>query len=155
MVKIGHQQQLQELTPPPESNKVHKGEEPSESQQVPRYFQVTEGTDATKSTVEKLDKSHYSRSIPLEVAVHKLSLDPNIPPVRQKKRPIAEVRNRFVKEEVTRFLDFGSIREVKYPDWLANGVVVAKENNKLRMCVDYKALNKTCAKGSFPLPNID
>nr|XP_009624278.1 uncharacterized protein LOC104115369 [Nicotiana tomentosiformis] len=31
--------------------------------------------------------------ISLEVAVHKLSLDPNFPPVRQKKRPIAEVRN--------------------------------------------------------------
>lgn len=51
--------------------------------------------------------------IPLELALHKLSLDPSAPPVRQKNRPIAEVRNMFVKEEATRLLDIGSIREVK------------------------------------------
>jgi len=36
--------------------------------------------------------------IPPEVVVHKLSLDPKIPPGRQKKHHIAEVRNKFVKE---------------------------------------------------------
>ena len=45
----------------------------------------------------------------VEVAVHKLSLDPNVPPVRQKKRPIVEARNKFVKEEVIRLLNIGSI----------------------------------------------
>lgn len=54
--------------------------------------------------------------IPPEVVVHKLILDPNIPLVRQKKCPIAEVKNKFVKEEVTRLLDIGLIREVKYPN---------------------------------------
>nr|XP_009608282.1 uncharacterized protein LOC104102308 [Nicotiana tomentosiformis] len=38
--------------------------------------------------------------IPPDVVVQKLSMDPNIPPVRQRKRPIAEVRKKFVKEEV-------------------------------------------------------
>lgn len=72
--------------------------------------------------------------IPTEVAVHKLSLDPNVPTVRQKKRPVAEARNKFVKEEVTRLLNISSIREVRYPDWLANVVVVPKKNNKFHMC---------------------
>ncbi|XP_075107154.1 uncharacterized protein LOC142180123 [Nicotiana tabacum] len=45
--------------------------------------------------------------IPIEVAVHKLNLDPSIPPVRQKKRPIAEARNKFVREEGTLLLDIG------------------------------------------------
>ncbi|XP_070041443.1 uncharacterized protein [Nicotiana tomentosiformis] len=48
----------------------------------------------------------------MEISVQNLSLDPNIPPVRQKKRPIAEVGNKFIKEEVTRLLKIGSIREV-------------------------------------------
>jgi len=101
-------------------------------------------------------RSHTDMTgIPVEVVIHKLSLDPNIPPVRQKKCPIMEARNKFVKEEVTRLLDIGSIREVKYPDWLANVVVVPKKNNKFCMCVDYKDLNKACPKDSFPLPNID
>ncbi|XP_019267709.1 PREDICTED: uncharacterized protein LOC109244987 [Nicotiana attenuata] len=68
--------------------------------------------------------------IPMEVAVHKLSLDPNVPPVRQKKRLTAEARNKFVKEEETRLLNIGSIREVRYPDWLANVVVVPNKNKK-------------------------
>ena len=53
--------------------------------------------------------------IPLKVVIHKLSLDSNFPSIRQKKCPIAEVRKMFVKEEVTRLLDIGSIREVKDP----------------------------------------
>ncbi|XP_059277780.1 uncharacterized protein LOC132031944 [Lycium ferocissimum] len=52
--------------------------------------------------------------------------------VTKKKRPIAEVRNRFVKEEVSRLLNIGSIREVKYADWLANVVVVLKKPINLK-----------------------
>ena len=49
----------------------------------------------------------------------------------------------------------GFIREVYYPDWLANVVLVKKANGKWRMCVDFMDLNKTCLKDSFPLPRID
>nr|XP_016448396.1 PREDICTED: uncharacterized protein LOC107773501 [Nicotiana tabacum] len=70
-----------------------------------------------KANVDCFACSHSDMtSIPLEVAVHTLSLDLNFPPEGQKKRPIAEVRNRFGKEEVTRLLNIGSIGEVKYLD---------------------------------------
>nr|XP_016444238.1 PREDICTED: uncharacterized protein LOC107769524 [Nicotiana tabacum] len=64
-----------------------------------------------KINVDYFQWSHADMtSIPPEVAMHKLSLDLNIPPVRQKKHLIAEVKNKFVKEEVTRLLDIGLIR---------------------------------------------
>ena len=47
------------------------------------------------------------------------------------------------------------IREVYYPNWLANVVLVKKANGKWRMCVDFTDLNKACPKDSFPLPRID
>ena len=47
------------------------------------------------------------------------------------------------------------IREVKYPEWLANVVVVPKKGGKWRVCVDYTDLKDTCPKDSFPLPRID
>ncbi|KAJ0548844.1 putative nucleotidyltransferase, Ribonuclease H [Helianthus annuus] len=47
------------------------------------------------------------------------------------------------------------IREVKYPRWLANVVVVQKKNGKWRVCVDFTDLNKACPKDPFPLPHID
>jgi hypothetical protein len=47
------------------------------------------------------------------------------------------------------------IREVDYPEWLANVVLVRKITRKWRMCVDFTDLNRACPKDSFPLPQID
>ena len=52
-------------------------------------------------------------------------------------------------------LKVGFIKEVKYPKWLANVVVVPKKGGKWRVCVDYMDLNNACPKDSFPLPRID
>ena len=42
-----------------------------------------------------------------------------------------------------------------YPQWLANIVPVFKKDGKVRMCVDFRDLNKACPKDDFPLPHID
>ena len=47
------------------------------------------------------------------------------------------------------------IREVYYPDWLANVVMVKKANDKWRMSIDFTDLNRACPKDSYPLPRID
>lgn len=49
----------------------------------------------------------------------------------------------------------GFIREVLYPTWLANAVMVKKPNRKWRICIDFTDLNKACPKDSFPLPRIN
>jgi hypothetical protein len=59
------------------------------------------------------------------------------------------------RNEVKRLLSAGVIREVTYPKWLANTVMVKKPNGKWRMCIDFKDLNKACLKDEFPLPRID
>ncbi|GAU46722.1 hypothetical protein TSUD_100140 [Trifolium subterraneum] len=41
------------------------------------------------------------------------------------------------------------------PPWLANVVPVPKKDGKVRMCVDYRDLNKASPKDDFPLPHID
>ena len=58
-------------------------------------------------------------------------------------------------EEVRKLLETNFIREVYYPDWLANVVMVKKANGKWRMCVDFTDLNKACRKDSYPLSWID
>ena len=49
----------------------------------------------------------------------------------------------------------GAIKEVFYPEWLANIVVVKKKSGKRQVCVNFKNLNKACPKDPFPLPQID
>ena len=58
-------------------------------------------------------------------------------------------------EEVRKLLEAGFIREVYYPDWLANVVMAKKNNGKWRMCVDFTDLNRVCPKDSYLLPRID
>jgi len=52
-------------------------------------------------------------------------------------------------------LSVGHKREIQYPEWLANVVLVKKANEKWRMCVNFTDLNKACPKDSYPLPSID
>ena len=47
------------------------------------------------------------------------------------------------------------IKEVYYPDWLANLVMVEKASGKWRICLDFTDLNKACPKDSYPLPRVD
>ncbi|KAL5840569.1 hypothetical protein ACOSQ4_013177 [Xanthoceras sorbifolium] len=98
--------------------------------------------------MEELDETRQLRMVAAdmtginpEVLVHRLQVDPDYPPV--------------INEEIQKLIDIGSVREVNYPDWLANVVVVKKKNGKWRVCIDFTDLNKACPKDSFPLPHID
>ena len=86
---------------------------------------------------------------------HKLNVDPSLCLVKQKRRVFAPERNNAIMEEVDKLLTANFIREVFYPDWLANVVMVKKSTGIWRMCVDFTDLNKACPKDSFPLPRID
>jgi len=86
---------------------------------------------------------------------HHLTMDAKVRPVRQRRRKFNEERCLVVKEETQKLLSVGHIREIQYPEWLANIVLVKKANGKWRMCVDFMDLNKACPKDSYPLPSID
>jgi hypothetical protein len=54
-----------------------------------------------------------------------------------------------VKADVQRLLDAGFIREVTYPEWLSNVVMVKKKNRKWWTCTDFTDLNKCCRRVTF------
>ena len=93
--------------------------------------------------------------IPPNIIQHRLKVDTEKKPVQQKRRVFAPERNKTVVDKVNKLLATNFIREVYYPEWLANVVMVKKENEKWRMCVDFIDLNNACSKDSFPLPRID
>ena len=59
-----------------------------------------------------------------EVAMHRLQVDPDYRPVKQKRRKFAFERNKIINDEIQKLIDIGSVREVQYPEGLANVVVV-------------------------------
>ena len=89
------------------------------------------------------------------VITHRLNTSLSFKPVKQKRRSYAPERQKAINEEVDKLLQAGGIREVEYPKWLANIVLVKKANDKWRLCIDFTDINKACQKDSFPLPRID
>ena len=93
--------------------------------------------------------------IPASIIQHRLKVDPEKKLVQQRRRVFTPERNKAVMDKVNKLFVANFIREVHYPEWLANVVMVKKANGKWRMCVDFTDLNQACPKDSFPLPRID
>ena len=90
-----------------------------------------------------------------EIMYHRLNIDPDRKPVRQKRRAMDVERYQALKEDVDKLITDDFTNESFYPSWLANHVLVKKSNGKWRTYVDFTDLNKACPKDSFPLLWID
>ena len=60
-----------------------------------------------------------------------------------------------MKEEIQKQLSEGFLSVVEYPKWLANVVPVPKKDSNVRVCVDFRDLNKASPNDDFHLPHID
>jgi hypothetical protein len=65
-----------------------------------------------------------------DVIEHRQQVNPSARLKKQKLHKMAEEKVKAAKAEVQRLLDTCFIREVKYPQWLANIVMVRKKNGK-------------------------
>ncbi|RDX74952.1 hypothetical protein CR513_45231, partial [Mucuna pruriens] len=104
---------------------------------------------------ENRDSANDMLGIELDFICHRLLVVPGMRPVVQKKRKQGDEKCKAAREETHKLLTVGFVREVHYPTWLANVVMVRKPNGKWRMCIDYTDLNKACPKDPYPLPSID
>ena len=86
---------------------------------------------------------------------HHLNVNPMVVLKKQPPRHSSKEYAEAVKEEVNKLKRAGAIKEVFYPKWLANIVVVKKKSGKWRVCVDFTDLNKACPKDPFPIPRIN
>ena len=89
------------------------------------------------------------------IATHKIPLEEGCTPIQQKLRRMRMEVQQKVREEIIKRLDAGFIRTVDYPKWVSNIVPVMKKDGNVRMCYDYRDLNKVSPKDNFPLPHID
>ena len=86
---------------------------------------------------------------------HHLNVNPSITPKKQPPQHSSKDHSDVVKDEMIKFKQARTIKEMFYRKWLANTVIVKKKNGKWWVCVDFTDLNKTCPKDPFPMPQID
>jgi hypothetical protein len=94
------------------------------------------------------------KGIPPDITEHRIHLLPDVKPVRQKERQMNPQMQLVVKAKLTRLLQAGFIEPVEITDWVSPMVLVKKKNGKIRVCIDFRALNKQTQKDHFPLPFI-
>ena len=86
------------------------------------------------------------------VAVHKLAVNKDTCPIKQGQRRYRPELLPKIEAEVDKLIAADFIREVKYPKWVSSIVPVQKKNGQIRICVDFRDLNKACPKDDFPIP---
>ena len=86
---------------------------------------------------------------------HYLNVNLFILPKKQPLQHSSKEHFDTIKEEVLKLKRARAIKELFYPRWLVNIVVVKKKSGKWRVCVDFTDLNKACLKDPFPLSRID
>lgn len=89
------------------------------------------------------------------MVVHHLPMIPGMNPIKRKLRKLRPEWSLKVHDKVIKQYESGFLMVTNYPEWLANIVPVPKKDGKVRMCIDYKNLNKSSPKDDFPLPHID
>ena len=70
---------------------------------------------------------------------HHLNVNPSVTLKRQPPRRPSNEHVEAIKSEVTKFKRAGAIKDVFYPQWLANTMVVKKKTGKWRVCRLYRS----------------
>jgi hypothetical protein len=61
-----------------------------------------------------------------------------------------------IKEEIDRLLKANFIRPCRYAEWISNIVPMEKKGSgKIRVCIDFRNLNRATPKDEYPMPIID
>ncbi|KAF5459720.1 hypothetical protein F2P56_019642, partial [Juglans regia] len=84
----------------------------------------------------------------------KIELEPATTPTHKAPYRMAPAELKELKVQLEELLEKGFIRPSSSP-WGAPVLFVKKKDGSMRMCIDYRELNKVTIKNKYPLPRID
>lgn len=85
---------------------------------------------------------------------HGIITDPNIMPINLPSGLYSAAQVSVLDEFVQSALQKGHIRPSDSP-WSSPTLVVPKKDERSRVCIDYRSLNKITRRNAFPLPNAN
>jgi hypothetical protein len=90
------------------------------------------------------------------IVEHRLPIKPSFKLYKQPSRKIYKDEVLAdVKKEIGRLLDANFIRPCRYAKWISNMVPVYKKNGKMRVCIDFRDLNRATPMDGYPMPVDD
>jgi hypothetical protein len=89
------------------------------------------------------------------IVEHEIRTYPNDKPVQQRLRVVNPRKAPTIKAEVEKLLNGRFIYPVPLTEWVSNPVPMNKKKGTIRVCMDFRELNKACPKDKFPTPFID
>jgi len=93
--------------------------------------------------------------IDLAIFFHEIKTYPDAKPIRQCLRRIHPRKAATFKAEVEKLLKASFIYPIPLTDWVSNIVPVNKKQGTIRICIDYRDINRACQKDNYPTPYID
>jgi hypothetical protein len=100
-------------------------------------------------------KYEYLRTFYETIIQHKIPLKENAKPFKQKLRQINPLFLPIMEKEFKKNLDAKIIVPLRYSDWIRNMVPVRKKNGEIKLCVDFKNLNRCSWKDNYALPKME
>jgi hypothetical protein len=90
------------------------------------------------------------------IVEHRLPIKSGFKPYKQPPRKIYKDEVLAdVKKEVERLLDANFIRPCRYAEWISNIVPIYKKNGNMRVCIDFRDLNRATPMDGYPMPVAD
>ena len=89
------------------------------------------------------------------IVEHEIQTYPDAKPVRQKLRPVNPCKAAVVKAKVEKLLKASFIYPIALTEWVSNPVPIDKKQGTIRVCTDFRYLNKSYPKDNYPTPFID
>ena len=61
----------------------------------------------------------------------------------------------LIEKEVKKLFDAKIIVPIRFSNWLENLALVRKKSGEIKICIDFRNLNKASLKDNYPLPKMD
>ena len=91
-----------------------------------------------------------------ELVEHRLPIKKGFKPFKQKPHRFNSTIYDRIKEEINWMLQAGFIQPCRYAKWVSNIVPVEKKDSgKIRVCIDFRDLNRATPKDEYPMPIAD
>jgi len=86
---------------------------------------------------------------------HSIPLKAEVKPYQQKLRKFHPDLEPQMKQELKKILYAKIIFPIRHTEWVANLVPVRKKNGDVRLCVDFRNLDRASKKDNYPVPPME